>query len=286
MDDIIVVGGRCAGAPTAMLLARAGLRVRVIERSLRLGDTLSGHMVKSPGTARLHTWGLLDDVLDTGCPPVMTDRTWLGGEPVVTPPDGETAIHSAAPRRSVLDPLLLDAASDAGAAVEMGNPVRGLLRDGSRVTGVRTDAGDYRARLVIGADGRNSRVAQLVGARKYVDCFPATYAYYTYWIGAGVTGMCAFIDEARFIGMFPTNDDLTLVFFQAPRSGFDAARQDPMANYLGVLKSQPAAMEVLAGAAPVEPLRGTGDLPTFLRTSAGPGWACWAAPSPSASAPA
>lgn len=275
MDDIIVVGGRCAGAPTAMLLARAGLRVRVIERSSRLGDTLSGHMVKSAGTARLHAWGLLDDVLGTGCPPVITGRTWLGGEPVATPPDGETAdaIPSAAPRRSVLDPLLLGAASDAGAAVDMGNPVRGLLTDGSRVTGVRTDAGDYRARLVIGADGRNSRVAQLVAARKYVDCFPATYAYYTYWKGTAVAGMCAFVDEARFIGMFPTNDDLALVFFQAPRSGFDAARRDPMANYMGVLKSQPAAMEVLAGAAPVEPLRGTGDLPTFSRTSAGPGWA-------------
>jgi flavin-dependent dehydrogenase len=132
MDDIIVVGGRCAGAPTAMLLARAGLRVRVIERSSRLGDTLSGHMVKSAGTARLHAWGLLDDVLGTGCPPVLTSK---------------------------------------------------------------------------------------------------------------------------------------------PRSGFDAARRDPMEHYLGVLESQPAAMEVLAGAAPVEPLRGTGDLPTYIRESAGPGWA-------------
>ena len=273
-DDVIVVGGRCAGAPAAMLLARAGLRVRVVERSSRLGDTLSGHMVKSAATARLHAWGLLDDVLGTGCPPVTSDRTWVGGEPDAAPPDDETdEIPAAAPRRSALDPVLLDAARTAGAAVEMGNPVRGLLTDGPRVTGVRTDGGDYRARLVIGADGRNSRVAQLVAARKYIDCAPATYAYYTYWKGTGVTGMCAFVGEDRFIGMFPTNDELTMVFFQAPHAGFGAARRDPMANYLGVLRSQPAAMEVLAGGVPVEPLRGTGDLPTFFRASAGPGWA-------------
>ena len=67
-DDIIVVGGRCAGAPTAMLLARAGFKVRVIERSAQLGDTLSGHMIKPAGTTRLQAWGLLDAVLDTGAP--------------------------------------------------------------------------------------------------------------------------------------------------------------------------------------------------------------------------
>jgi 2-polyprenyl-6-methoxyphenol hydroxylase-like FAD-dependent oxidoreductase len=264
-----------------MLLARAGFRVRVIERASRLGDTLSGHMVKPAATARLHAWGLLDDVLGTGCPPVTSEKLWLGGEPATVPPDDETAgsgdapaaaVPAVAPRRAVLDPLLLDAASNAGAAVEMGNSVRGLLTDGSRVTGVRTDRGDYRARLVVGADGRNSRVAQLVSARTYVRSAPATYSYYTYWKDSGITGMCVFIDEGRFIGMFPTNGGLALVFFQAPRSGFDAARRDPMANYLATLSSQPPAMEVLAGATPAEPLRGTGDLPTFFRVSAGPGW--------------
>ena len=284
MDDIIVVGGRCAGAPTAMLLARAGFKVRIIERSPQLGDTLSGHMVNPAGTTRLQAWGLLDTVLDTGCPVVGDGKTWLAGQPTdslaeMASKDKSTANKPAkvappvAPRRSALDPVLLEAAGHAGAVVDMGNSVRGLLTSGPRVTGVSTDHGDYRARLIIGADGRGSRVARLVGAKKYVDSPSATYAYYTYWKGTAVTDLCIFMDEGLFVGMFPTNDNLALVFFQAPHREFDAARRDPMKHYLDVLRSQPAAMEFLAGGTQAEPLRGTGDLPTFFRVSAGPGWA-------------
>jgi 2-polyprenyl-6-methoxyphenol hydroxylase-like FAD-dependent oxidoreductase len=284
MDDVIVVGGRCSGAPTAMLLARAGFKVRVIERSSELGDVLSGHMVKPAGTTRLRAWGLLDAVLETGAPPVRSGRAWLAGQPVGELPSMASEDESAgqgsakvapaiAPRRGALDPVLLKGARQAGAAVNMGNSVRGLLTEGSRVTGVATDSGDYRARLVIGADGRNSQVARLAGAAKYIDNSPATYAYYTYWKGATVAGFCAFLDEGSFTGMFPTNDDLTMVFVQAPRAGFDVARRDPTEHYLGLLKAQSAAMEFLAGAALAEPVRGTGDLPTFFRVSAGPGWA-------------
>jgi 2-polyprenyl-6-methoxyphenol hydroxylase-like FAD-dependent oxidoreductase len=262
-----------------MLLARAGFRVRIIERSKQLGDTLSGHMVKDAGAARLQAWGLLDAVIATGCPPLSDDgRLWIDGEPVTPPPaddgraGGPAEVAAIAPRRGVLDPILLAAAREAGVAVEMGNSVRGLLQDEGRVTGVRTDRGDYRARLVIGADGRNSRVARLVGARKYIDSAPATYAYQAYWKGTGMTQVHAFLGGGCFIGMFPTNDDLALVFFQAPHSGFASARHDPVEHYLTVLRSQPAAMRVLAGAALAEPVRGTGDLPTFFRVSAGPGW--------------
>jgi 2-polyprenyl-6-methoxyphenol hydroxylase-like FAD-dependent oxidoreductase len=283
MDDIIVVGGRCAGAPAAMLLARAGFRVRVIERSAQLGDTLSGHMLKPAASSRLRAWGLLDAVIDTGAPPIRSGKAWLGGQffgelasmASDAGPDGKPgrAAPAIAPRRSALDPVLLDAARQAGAIVDMGNSVRGLLSSGDRVTGVSTDSGDYQARLVIGADGRNSRVAGLVGARKYVDCAPATYQYYTYWKNTPVTEFRAFLDKGRFIGMFPTNDDLTMVFVQAPHRGFAAARHDPTQHYLGKLKSQPAAMESLADGTPAEPLRGSGDLPVFFRDSAGPGWA-------------
>jgi len=282
MDDVIVVGSRCAGAPAAMLLARAGLKVRVIERSPRLGETLSGHMIGSAGAARLRTWGLLDAVLATGCPPITDGTLWIAGEPITeqppagpapdSEPAGTAQCPSIAPRRAALDPVLLDAARQAGAAVDLGNAVRGLLHDGARVTGVRTDHGDFRSRLVIGADGRNSRVARLVGAAKYIACRTATYAYYTYWKGTGVSQICAFLEPRCFIGMFPTNDDLALVFFQAPHEGFTAARREPMGHYLRLLEAQPAAMRLLAGGAPAEPLRGTGDLPTFFRTSAGPGW--------------
>jgi 2-polyprenyl-6-methoxyphenol hydroxylase-like FAD-dependent oxidoreductase len=280
MDDIIVVGGRCAGAPTAMLLARAGFKVRIVERSKELGDTLSAHMIQVSGVARLQAWGLLDAVLATGTPPIPDFKVWVDGELATTPGNDKPAVPEAtpepsvfAPRRSALDPVLLAAARQAGAIVETGNSVRSLLTDGARVTGVSTNRGSYRARLVVGADGRNSRVARLVRASKYIDLTPTDYAYYTYWEDCVVPEVHALFSKDYLIAIYPTNDKLTMVYFQASRRRFETARRDPMTHYLNVLRSQPVAMELLAGGTPAEPLRGTGDLPTFFRVSAGPGWA-------------
>jgi 2-polyprenyl-6-methoxyphenol hydroxylase-like FAD-dependent oxidoreductase len=182
MVDVIVVGGRCAGAPTAMLLARAGLRVRLIERSPELGDTISGQVIQVSGVERLRTWGLLDVVLATDCPPIFGARNWVDGQLLALPPsDGRAGPLMLAPRRGALDPVLLEAASQAGAIAQLGVSVRGLLTDGPRVTGVSTEHGDYPARLVIGADGRNSRVAKLVNAPKYIDMVSTTYSYIAFW---------------------------------------------------------------------------------------------------------
>ena len=292
MDDIIVVGGRVAGAPAAMLLARAGFKVRVVERSPELGETLTGIVVQVAGTARLRSWGLLDAVLATGCPPISDSRMWVDGEEwtdasgpdpaamaaAVPPADrasgpwGSPEVFALAPRRSALDPVLLDGARQAGAVADLGNSVRRLLTDGTRVTGVSTDKGDYRARLVIGADGRNSRVAALAGARKYVDQAPVTCLYYAYW-DRPVSGLRLFWGTRRLVFMAPTNDKGTLVAIEAPHARFDAMRRAPMACYLGTLAAQAQVVAILDGASMTEPLRGTGDLPTFFRESAGPGWA-------------
>lgn len=73
MFDAIVVGARCAGAPTAMLLARAGYRVLLLDKAPSGTDTLSTHLIHQPGVAALARWGLLEQVRATGCPPL--DRT-------------------------------------------------------------------------------------------------------------------------------------------------------------------------------------------------------------------
>jgi len=270
--DVIVVGGRCAGAPVAMLLARAGLRVRLLERARDLGDVVSGHMIKPAGAARLRGWGLLGDLLDVPTPAITAATLWVGGEPCPGPPlpADQTAL---APRRYVLDRLLLAAARDAGADVRLGVTARSVLRAGERVTGVRTSAGDHRARLVIGADGRHSVMARAVGADWTWRRPTATYGYYTYWSGAPIDRMHAWIEPGLFAGLFPTNDGKALMFYQAPAAGFADARLAPDARYRRVLDDRPELRRLLAGAKITEHLRGIGDLPTFFRRSAGLGWA-------------
>ena len=271
-DDVVVVGGRCAGAPTAVLLARAGLSVRLLERSAHLGDVVSGHLIKPAGVARLRRWNVLDAVLATGCPRLGDRVLWLGGQPQHAPaPEPGTA--PIAPRRTVLDPILLTAAAQAGAEVEMGVSVYGLLRQGGRVTGVTTSAGERRARLVIGTDGRNSRIARLAGAKTYHDHPPVTFGYYTYWRGCPVADVHAWLEPGRFFGIFPVGGGLALAFVQGPRGEYPAFRRDPLAAYVSELRSRPALATLLADAVIAERLRGTAALPTFFRTPSGPGWA-------------
>jgi 2-polyprenyl-6-methoxyphenol hydroxylase-like FAD-dependent oxidoreductase len=272
MDDVVIVGGRCAGAPLAMLLARAGLRVRVIERARELGDVVSGHMIKPAGVARLRAWGVYGEVLATGVPPLRSITLWLDGQPqrMPTPPPG---LEPIAPRRTQLDPIMLEAAAQAGAHVECGVSVSDVLADGDRVTGVQSSRGPRPARLVVGADGRHSRIARAVRATTYAFEPPVTFAYYTYWRGTGIEQLHAWLQPGRFFGMFPVADDVVLAFVQAPRIEFEAFRADPMNRYRGEFAARPPLAELIGDGDPVERLRGIGELPTFFRTSAGPGWA-------------
>src|SRR6266702_5427986 len=144
MYDVIVVGARCAGSPTAMLLARKGYRVLLVDRATFPSDTVSTHLIHPPGVAALARWGLLDRVTATGCPPVGTYSFDFGpftvaGSPRAT--DGNANAYG--PRRTVLDKILVDGAADAGAEVREQFIVQEVIvDDDGRVTGIRGhDAG-------------------------------------------------------------------------------------------------------------------------------------------------
>ena len=162
--DVIVVGARCAGSPTAMLLARQGYRVLLVDRATFPSDTISTHVIQPTGIAALNRWGLLGQLLSTGCPPVGTYAFDFGPFTIAGSPGTDDSPVAYAPRRTVLDKLLVDAAASAGAEVREGFTVQEVLTDGGRVTGIRgRGKGGHvvseHARVVIGADGLHSVVA-------------------------------------------------------------------------------------------------------------------------------
>src|SRR5688572_15732522 len=172
MYDAIVVGARCAGSPTAMLLARKGYRVLIVDKATFPSDTVSTHLIHPPGVSALERWNLLDRVIATGCPPIHTYAFDLGPFVLSGSPGRKDSPVSYGPRRTVLDKLLVDAASEAGAEVREHFAVDEVVIEDGRVTGIRgQDKGgrpvEERARVVIGADGMNSTVAQAVSAEQY-----------------------------------------------------------------------------------------------------------------------
>ena len=279
MYDAIVVGARCAGSPTAMLLARAGHRVLLVDRAGFPSDTLSTHYIHQPGVARLRRWGLLDRVVATGCPPARRMTFDVGpfaltGAPA--PADGADAAY--APRRYLLDQILLEAASAAGAEVRERFSVGELLFEDGRVSGIRgREAGGAtlteRAAIVVGADGMRSRVARAVGAPTYHERPGRTCAYYTYWSGVPVDGAELYPRDGRMVIAGPTNDGRTIVTAFWPRAEFHRVRADIERSFLEAVALAPSLAERLRAGRRAERFYGTGELPFFFRRPFGPGWA-------------
>jgi flavin-dependent dehydrogenase len=275
--DAIVVGARCAGSPTGMLLARKGYKVLVVDRATFPSDTLSTHLIHAPGVAALRRWGLLDEVIATGCPPIDSYAFDFGAFRIggtAHPVDGSSTAY--APRRTVIDKILVDAASAAGAEVREGFTVEEVIVEDGAVVGIRGhDASGVsvieRARVVIGADGRNSHLAKAVRPEHYNEKPMLQWSYYTYWSGLPTDGMETYIHPDRGWGMMPTNDDLTLVVVGWPYAESNAYKADVEANYLRTLELTPSVAEQLRGAKREERFYG-GSVPNFFRKPYGPGW--------------
>ena len=154
-----------------MLLAQKGCRVLVVDRSAFPSDTLSTLVIHAPGVAALRRWGVLDQVTASGCPPIGTYSFDFGPVVVAGTPHPQEGISTAfAPRRTVLDKILVDAAAKAGAEIRERFTVEDVVVEDGVVVGIRGHGEGgrsvvERARVVVGADGHNSRVARAVRPR-------------------------------------------------------------------------------------------------------------------------
>ena len=282
MYDAIVIGARSAGSPTAMLLARKGHKVLLVDRAAFPSDIPHGHFIHRHGPRHLHDWGLLQRIVDTNCPPITSVNMDYGDFPLdahnLIAPDGVAVAYG--PRREAIDLVLADAAREAGAEFRDQLTVEELLFEDGRVTGIRarTRLGltiTEHASVVIGADGRRSRVAQAVNAPVYEAVPTLTVWYMGYWSGvAGDRG-----GDAQ-----PALDALGRVRLPHQRRAVRGVRRvwrraaagraggPEDAIHGGARSGAGAGGRVRAGRRE-GPIAGATDLPNFLRKPYGPGWA-------------
>jgi 2-polyprenyl-6-methoxyphenol hydroxylase-like FAD-dependent oxidoreductase len=271
--DVVVVGGRCAGAPLATMLCRSGLRVCVVDKDRFPSDTLSTHGIQPTGVSVLERLGILESLLEVA-PPMLRGRMVFDG--AVVEIDDIVAIAGApvlSVRRTTLDQILQDAAAEAGAEIRTGTAVTGLLTENGRVTGVETSTGELRAPLVVGADGTRSAVARMVGAREYQRTENGRifmWAYYEadptggeMWIGK--------LDDHAYLAM-PTDGGLCLVAACPSIDRREEVRADRQAVYEAGVRGWPELHAGVADAAQAGPVQTMANMHGYFRESAGPGW--------------
>jgi 2-polyprenyl-6-methoxyphenol hydroxylase-like FAD-dependent oxidoreductase len=280
--DVIVVGGRCAGAATAMLLARGGLRVLVVESTRQGADTLSTHALMRGGVVQLHRWGLLDAVVASGTPAIRATQFTYGDDTEtvdIRAGDGISALR--APRRTLLDALLLNAARAAGADIRSPARVTSLLTDAGRVRGVegigRGTGASFQATatITIGADGRGSMVAETVDAEFLRRGTASGAIIYGYFPGLARDRYHWAYRPGVTAGMVPTGDGLACVWAGTPTARFDTLRPGSLETSFRLLLAEaaPQVAQSIANTAPVGRLRGFPGAPGWIRSCGGPGWA-------------
>ena len=263
-----------------MLLARAGHRVLLVDKATFPSDTLSTHFIHPPGISALGRWGILEQLEATNCPPVTRYSYDFGPITIAgTPRPTDGVAIGYGPRRLVLDAMLIDAAVAAGAEFRESFTVEEILVEDGCVTGIRGHAAGgetvtERARVVIGADGKNSLVAKTVRAEQYNEAPPLAPSYYTYWSHLPTDTFETYIraENDRGWGVLPTHDGLTCVVMGWPLAQFEANRADVEGAYMKTFDLAPEFAERIQGAKREDRFKGIRDLPGYFRKPYGPGW--------------
>ncbi len=272
--DVIVVGARCAGSPLATMLARAGMKVCVVDRAGFPSDTPSTHGILPAGVKVLDQLGLAERLLEVS---PRLDEGVLAFDDIRIEIDSFIRIAGAPTiniRRVTLDAILLDTAIAAGAEARTRTTVTGLLRAGGRVVGVETTAGPLRAPLVVGADGARSTVARLVGAAEYHRTAPQRLFLWAYFEGVDEGERRIWLGNIGGDGFLasPSDAGLFLAAFVAPIRRWRELRGNRTEGCEEGLRRWPELGELLAGARRVGPARLMSRWHGFFRESAGPGW--------------
>jgi 2-polyprenyl-6-methoxyphenol hydroxylase-like FAD-dependent oxidoreductase len=282
--DVVVVGARAAGAATALLLARLGHDVVLLDRAVFPADTVSTHQLARPGVVQLHRWGLLQAVLDSGAPAIRQVALTAAGETVTRRVRNKAGVDLlVAPRRYILDTLVVEAAAADGADVRMGVTIAGVhLDEAGRAAGVyghdATGAPvQVDARFVVGADGLRSRVARSVGAEVVEDRGDGGATQYAYYAGVPWSGIELIATDRALTGVFPTHDRQACVWICGPSADARRARraaesrEAAFTTYLE--RTAPEVAERLRTGRRTSPVNGMLRMPNHIHTAHGPGWA-------------
>ena len=277
--DVIIVGARCAGATSAAILARSGLRVLVLDADARGTDMpMSTHYLQPAGVAALDRLGVGDRVRAV-TPPTRVFRLALDEAEILSPTTPGRPGYCV--RRGTLDPLLQDAAERAGAELRFRARVVELVREGDRVAGVvvQTASGreTLRADLVVGADGMHSTVAKLVGAPEYLaedSTRGGFWAYYPApkeWPHPWDATLEHRGDVLRYV--FRSDGDLVLAVSVHPRAEVERWGKAYPERLRESFAASPSTRPLVEGQAPVGKIMGLMRMRWFYRQATGPGWA-------------
>jgi 2-polyprenyl-6-methoxyphenol hydroxylase-like FAD-dependent oxidoreductase len=280
MYDAIVVGARCAGSPTSMLLARKGYRVLLVDKATFPSDTISTHILWPHGAEAMARWGLASALEGTGAPPICRRMSFDVGPFALRGAvlDANAGRGGFCPRRKVLDSLLLNAAAASGAETREAFTVESLLFEGDTVVGIRGrgrggSAVEERARIVVGADGVHSFVAKQVRAPEYDPRPIIACGYYSYFSNVAQTDIELYVREHRAFGAVPTNDGLHLVMVNWPTGEFAAVRSDVEGYVQRALAMAPDLAARVNNGKREETWYGTAGVPNYFRKPYGNGWA-------------